>query len=247
MNEAVGRLIILAIGVSQHKYPEYNLRYPASDAKALCVLMSKQVGLRFASVEQQLYVNERATADNIRDGLSWLQRISTPEDLVMVFIAGHGIRGRRGLYYMPHEGDPENLQNTCLNWEDIGKGLTTTEAQQIIFLSDVCHAGGFAKSELAMQKDLIISLSKLKNVLIFASSGADEVSSEFDRLRHGVFTWGLIHAFQPHVAGGDSLKLQDWVKRTIQVVQRETSGQQNPFVPATGAYDRDTLIGRFPR
>lgn len=249
VKEATGRLIVLAIGVGKHKYKEYDLLFPGDDARAVASLMNQQTGLQFATCEQQLYVDERATLANIRDGLSWLQRISTPEDLVLIFIAGHGLRGRRGLYYMPHEGDAENLQNTCLNWEEIATTLTNTRARQIVFLSDVCHAGGFAKSELAMQKDFVAGLSKLKNVLVFASSGADELSTENVRLGQGMFTWGLINAFRPTAdANRDgALSLKEWVNGTIQLVTRESSRRQNPYIPPFVVYNPDTLIGRLPQ
>lgn len=247
VNPVSGRLVILAIGVSDHKYSEYDLAYPAADATELTQMFRKQEGLGFGEVSTQLYVNERATVDNITAGLQWLQRTCGPTDTAIVFIAGHGIRGRRGLYYLPHEGDGESLQSTCLNWELLADAMRKTNAGHVIFLADVCHAGSFGKSNLEMQQAIAKSIANLGKVTMFASSGEDELSFERTDLKHGLFTSGMLQALS---AGADtnkdsSIQFSEFVSDVIGTVQRESAGKQNPMVyPSLNDKNRDLRLGR---
>ncbi|MCA9074950.1 MAG: caspase family protein [Planctomycetaceae bacterium] len=248
VHELSGRLFVLAVGVSEYKYPEYQLRYPADDATAIAAEFEKQEGLAFGEVHTQVYTNENATVQNVRDGLNWLKRATSRNDVAVLFFSGHGVRSRRGLYYLTHEGDTEAIQTSCLNWDEIAKTLESLESRQTIFLSDVCHAGAFAESQLAMQADLAKRMLEIDGLLVFASSQGDEVSLERDDWRHGAFTKCLLEGlFGLGDANGDrEISVHELISYTQLAVKSLTARTQNPYLPKQSGFNGNLIIARSP-
>ncbi|MEM9186515.1 MAG: caspase family protein [Planctomycetota bacterium] len=246
VRELTGRLFVLAIGVAEHKFKEYNLEFSAVDAEAIVEAAQAQQGLAFSEVVTQTYINQRATIANIRDGLAWLERVATKDDVALVFIAGHGLRGRRGLYYVPHEGDAQAIQYTCLNWEEVAESISKVKAKQTLFLSDVCHAGAFAKSELAMQGPLAQRIAKIKRTLVFAAAGADELAFEGDGLNHGAFTLSVLGALagEGDANGDGAVSLRELIEHATAATRKLTGGLQNPYVVTTGRIEPDLVLAR---
>ena len=243
-DEAVkGRLFVLCVGVSKYKYKEYNLEFSHNDALDLAEFFRSQKGNIYADVVVQDYTNEKATRDNLLKGLDWLQRSCTPRDGAVVLFAGHGIRGRRGLYFVTHEGDVEGIQYTCLNWSDVASRLAETNAGQILLLSDCCHSGAFSEDRLANQDELSRAIAEKAEVVFFASCSGDELSYEHaswklpkqlnQDLGHGAFTFSLIEGLQGKADAGDRDgqitvgELYDYVRQRVREL---TDGQQTPEI-----------------
>ncbi|MEZ6053975.1 MAG: caspase family protein [Planctomycetaceae bacterium] len=248
VDELAGRLFVLTVGVSQYKFPEYNLTYAATDAKTLATALKNQEGLAFGEVHTQVYTDDKATIENVRIGLEWLQRVATEHDVAVVFFSGHGLKGRRGLYYVTHEGDTEAIQYTCLNWEDIAMSLQKTNAKQTLFLSDACHAGAFAETQLATQADLARQLLEIDRVLVFASSKGEEFSLERPDWGHGAFTKALLEALggQGDTNTDSSISIMELIEYTKDRVTSLTGHQQHPYLPKTSGFDGKLTISRLP-
>lgn len=233
------RLFVFAAGVSKHEFPEYHLRFAAADAKGLAARLQKERGRVFGDVQVTLHTDEDATPAKILEGLDWLQRSCTENDLAVVYFSGHGLRARRGLYYVSYLGDEENIYNTCVNWEDIAKRLTETRASQILFLSDCCHAGSFATDRYVNQQEIAQTVSRAEHLTVFASSSSDEKSFELTRLGHGAFTFALLEALKGE-ADADFDNRIDWDELVAFVSKRVaelTHNTQHPQVlkpPKTG-------------
>ena len=250
VQEVQGRLLLLAVGVGQHKYDEYDLIFPAKDVEAIKNALEEQVGVTFAEVVPYVYTDGKATLKNVKAGLEWLTRASTAEDLVIVYFAGHGVRGRRGLYYVPHGGDGQGIQYTCLNWEEVADAISKVKARQVIFLSDVCHAGGFAQSDLAMQGKMVKRIAEVDGVLVFAASGANELAYEHPKWQHGAFTSALLSSLsgEADVNSDDAVSLRELIAHTTEQTRQLTAGKQTPFVGSTANYDEELIIARaLPR
>ncbi|TWU08279.1 Caspase domain protein [Stieleria varia] len=241
VTELSGRLFVLAAGVSDHQFSEYNLDFPAKDAQAVAERFSKEEGLTFGEVHTQVYTDGEASLQNLKNGLTWLRQVCTPDDTAVLFFSGHGIKGRRGLYYVTHEGDAEAMQYTCLNWEDVAQTLSGVKARQVVFLCDACYAGGFAESQLATQKELAEGLSRVNDLLIFASSGPEELSREDPQWKHGAFTKSLLEALdgQADEDADQRLSLAEIVQYTTSRTRDLTDGSQNPFIASKGTYDEE--------
>lgn len=238
------RLFVLAVGVSEHKYSEYNLNYAARDAEQLTQVLRKIRPEVFAEVFVQVYTNKDANRDNIQEGLAWLSRSCTPDDVAIVLFSGHGIRGRNGLYFVPHEGDAQGIQSTCMNWTTIAESIARTNASQILFLADCCHAGAFSKESRPTQDDIAGSLQKKNGLLLFCSSQSEELSLELASQRHGAFTGAILEALNGIAdTNGDQLVVSEELVQYVSKRVRElTEGKQSPYLPYPDQYDRQTVV-----
>lgn len=243
-----GRLFVLAVGVSQYSDEKFNLRYCHADAEALAALLMKQKGRAFGDVQVQVYTDKKATVTNVKDGLDWLKRSCTPADVAVVLFSGHGIRRERGLYYVTHEANLEGVQYTCLNWETVAASLKETQAKQVLFLSDACHAGAFGTTTLASQKDISDSLRDKAGVMVFASSRANELSREDPQWQHGAFVKAILEG----LAGSADLNrdgkvtVQELQTKTTQRVVELTDGKQHPELPDIGGFDPNLVLATTP-
>ncbi|MBL8819706.1 MAG: caspase family protein [Planctomyces sp.] len=237
------RLFILGVGVSDHELDEKDLVYAASDARSLVEKFEALHGSVYGDVQVKLYEDKRVTPDSVRDGLNWLAQSSTERDVVVLFFSGHGMRGRKGLYYFTHHGDEENLQNTCVNWSDVAKSLAATKASQILFLSDCCHAGAFSKDHFLNQADLAKAIDSVENVAILASCTGEEGSLELDEFKHGAFTQAVLEALDGagDVDGDGNSTWSEILDYVLVRVPKITGNEQHP-IELKSAKSPKTLI-----
>jgi uncharacterized caspase-like protein len=67
-----------------------------------------------------------------------------------------------------------------------------------MILMDACHSGGALKSlnvrAAAADEKAIVQLARSSGVAVLASSGTKQFATEFEELKHGVFTFALMEA-----------------------------------------------------
>ncbi len=245
-NSTGRRLFVLAVGVSEHKYSEYNLHYAHRDAELLAQLLRTIPNKALREVFAQVYANKEATADHIRQGLDWLVRSCGPEDVAIVLFSGHGVRGRNGLYFVPYEGDAESIQSTCLNWSDAAGRIVQTKASQVLFFADCCHAGAFSTENRPTQDDIARAFEKKQGLLLFCSSTGDQKSVEQEAIRQGVFTAAIIDAFHGNAdANSDKVvTTTELVEYVTKSVGSQTNSKQTPNVPYPEQFDRNFEVVR---
>src|SRR5690606_733958 len=62
---------ILSYGVSRHKYPDYDLKYAATDANDFVKVFQRSATPTFPEIRYESKLNEDVTVDSIRQGLAW--------------------------------------------------------------------------------------------------------------------------------------------------------------------------------
>ncbi len=114
----------VTVGISQYEEKSINLKYSDADAEAIAQILREQEGKVFKKVHIEVLINERATRDNIRNSINYLNR-AAPNDTVFIFIAGHGIQREDGSYFfIPHNASLDNYQQQGLSWEDFQKDIS---------------------------------------------------------------------------------------------------------------------------
>ena len=94
-----GDVYIVAIGVSKYRDRTYDLRFAAKDAQDLIDAYTQAAGSARGRVHFLDLMNERATRDGIRAAKDWLKQ-SQPNDLAIVFAAGHGMMDAEQDYFL---------------------------------------------------------------------------------------------------------------------------------------------------
>lgn len=190
------RLFILSIGVSDYERPAYRLQLAAKDATDFSNVFKSQPNEFYSEISSRLLVDADASRANILAGLTWLRESVTDQDIGVVFLAGHGLNAPDGkYYYLPYDGQHENLSNTGVEESVLRDTLGTIRGKSLLFV-DTCHAGraigqfSTARRELTR---LANDLAAAENgVIVFASSTAGQLSEESDVWQNGAFTKALV-------------------------------------------------------
>jgi len=161
----------LAVGISIYSSADLNLKYGAADAEAFAKALKAQEGRLFRSVEVTPLVNEQATLEGITAAFEALAAKAGPEDVFVLFLAGHGLAMEGRFHFIPWELKYRNrraLTEESLHEARLRELLSKVRAEKSLIVLDACHSGAF------MQE---LQLAKL-----FTRGRALEESSAIDRL-----------------------------------------------------------------
>jgi len=235
-------LWILSIGVNRYDSPLLdNLRFAVNDAREIINIFKAQEGRVFGKVNSLLIADGASvtpTRDNITDNLSYLRQ-AAPNDVVLLFIAGHGVNDDMGnFYFMPSDAsfaDNGTIRTSrAISHREI-QGVLDAPGQKLVFI-DACHSNNASRNRNFRPVDnsrLVRDLQvQSQSTVIFTSSRGDQPSHEMDNLRHGVFTYAVIQgmggAANPDGSGTVSmLSLGAYVIRRVNEI---TNNSQSPTI-----------------
>ncbi len=230
------KLYVLAVGVSQYKNPEYNLGLAAKDATDFAAVFFKQKGKLYGDVQVRLLTDDKASKDDVLDGLEWLKREVTSRDVGVMFLAGHGMNDNIGnYYYLPYNVNPDQLMRTGVAQNDIKLTLNTLAGKAVFFV-DTCHSGnalGSAKTRaIGGTTDAFVNeLASAENgVIVFSSSTGRQLSQEDAAWGNGAFTKAVVEGLSGKAdfqrSGKITHKGLDYY--VTERVKELTHGQQSP-------------------
>jgi WD40 repeat protein len=229
------RLFVLAVGVSEYKNPEMQLGLAAKDALDFGAAWSDQKGALYGGVEVRALTDSQATKEGILNGMAWLQREVTSNDVAVLFLAGHGIDDNEGFYYfLPVDADIENLKSTGLPQTDIVNTISAIAGKVLVFM-DACHSGnlmGKTKRRGLFDINAVINeLAAAENgAVVFSSSTGRQYSLENPDWGNGAFTKGLVEG----IAGKADFRNSGRITVNMldlyisERVKELTKGQQTP-------------------
>lgn len=239
-------LYVLAVGVSS--YPgDLALKYAASDAEKIDATFRSESGPLFRSVQTRLLTDRKATRTQILQGLDWLKRQMTQDDVGVFFFSGHGEKDDSDrLYLIPADVDPEAPFATSVPDLLIKEAMGAMPGR-ILCMLDACHAGAIGgdrrKGMRGLTDDLVRDLvTDDYGVVVMASSKGRETSRENDEFRQGAFTQALIEGLSGR-ADSDrdgTVYLTELEHYLFNRVKALTEGRQHP------TSQKPTTIQSFP-
>ena len=238
-------LWILAVGVSRHSNPRLSLDFAGADARGVSAALEKTAAAAdlFADIHTNVIVDGDAHRAGILDALDGLIAGVDEKDVVVLFLAGHGVRDERlNYYFVAHDSDLESLRATGLRWTDLEYALGDLAAKKVLLLADTCHGGaitGERKVRAVDTEEIALELVKGQGVVVLASSTAGEVSEEDRSWRssysrgHGAFSYALIEGLEGEAdRSGDSvLTVFELLGYVSERVREITDGRQHPSAP----------------
>ncbi|MFV9646121.1 MAG: caspase family protein, partial [Desulfobacterales bacterium] len=137
----INRRWALVIGISKYKSSGINpLSYADADAEAFHDQLRKFGWLKSRT---RLLTNAKATKQNIEIALeSWLSE-ALPNDLILMFWAGHGIpdpANMEHVYFACYDTIP-SIPATGYRMDRVVESLKERGVRNVVVLADTCHAG----------------------------------------------------------------------------------------------------------
>ncbi|MEZ4922293.1 MAG: caspase family protein [Crocinitomicaceae bacterium] len=141
-----GELYVVAVGVSNYKDDKYNLNYAAKDAKDVVELFAEQKA--YSKVHTKLLTDIDVTKENIFAIKDFLKSART-KDVVMMFIAGHGVLDDKlDYYYCTHDMDFNNPAKKGVSYNELEVLFDGIRAIRKLLIMDTCHSGELFKDEV---------------------------------------------------------------------------------------------------
>jgi WD40 repeat protein len=237
-----GTLYIAAVGVSRFDDPRMPpLKFAANDA-AEVVRMFETIGARGGFTSVKTWVREdsgtRASAASLADLPKFLEG-ATGNDMVIVFLASHGISDSRGNYYfVPADGRRVDVDNalqgsqdvpSLMRWDFFVNALSRAAGRRLLIV-DTCSSAamgaGFDVHSLAKR-------SMSSSFALLAAARGNEESQEYPAARQGLFTYGLLDAlrtgFDPNGDRAVSLsEAFEYAFDKVQTLRNRAVGPQTP-------------------
>ncbi len=194
------KLYVLAVGISQYDDASLHLTYPGKDARDFVSAMQAQKGRLYRDVvvyRDKAMTDKDATREAIEDGLDWLKKQTTSNDVAMIFLSGHGNNDPDGNYFfLPVGFSRDHIGSTRLPWTELVSTVKAIPGKVILF-NDSCHsgnmAGGGLKGAAPDNTGLINELTSAENGgVFFAASTGSEYAREDPVWNNGAFTKALV-------------------------------------------------------
>jgi len=253
-------LWVLAIGVSDYADERIDLEYADNDAEMIARMLATQQGVLFQKVNSRVLVNEQATREEILRGMSEFLGQASSQDVVLIFMAGHGLQDRQTqtYYFVPHNANARNLIYNGLPmpmFDEACKRLQSHVDKLVLWL-DTCHAGALSVSARGVDtgEDLAEALDKAQGRYILSASMAGEESLENESYRmegeeraHGAFTYSLLRGLSGQAADDSGVVwLSDLFSHVSKEVPLLTTGQQHPYGDMRGTNLPLFVVGGEP-
>lgn len=147
-----GNLYLITIGVSEYQDARFNLKYAAKDARDINQTILQNMAL-YKEIKTKTLTDKEVTLTNIQNLQSFLADVKR-EDMVLIFLAGHGLLDENFDYYFAtYDIDFNNPKEKGLPYEILENILINCKANKKMLLMDTCHSGELDKEEVEKSKE----------------------------------------------------------------------------------------------
>ena len=241
-------LRVLAVGISQYDDASFKggVRFAARDAEVLVERLRSGASGVYREVDVRL-LNRRADTgmERIEAELQALVKRARPEDVVVVFLAGHGKAPDGQYHFIPADFVYDNEQafgrGRTLSHARIEDMLRQLGAGKRLLILDTCDSGSTVQGRdgATDQKDAVARLIRSSGRYILAAASPMGKALEDGVRGHGVYTSalleGLAGAADPRNTGMIEVDaLADYVARRVPQLTAAGGYEQRPMRSAQG-------------
>ncbi len=214
--DASSNLHVFAIGINEYENSIHNINYGKPDAQAFVNAISKKSRTIFKDVNLYEIYDGEAVKSKIDSVFKIIAKNSNPNDAFVFYYAGHGFmlddaKGNPNDYYfILHDvtgiGNDALVRQKGISADELKEYCKNIKAQKQLLVLDACHSGAAIekfKFRGYSEEKAIKQLARSAGTAVLASAGSEQVSTEFDDLGHGVFTYALLKALDGEADNGD--------------------------------------------
>lgn len=137
-------LVGLAVGIGAYQDQRLSLQYGDRDAEVFAQSLRAGGEGLFARVEVETLVGPEATREGIRAAFAEVAARAGPNDVFVLFLAGHGLVEDGRYLFLPHDlrlSKQAALRAGALDEDDLAGLLATVPANKSLLVLDTCYAG----------------------------------------------------------------------------------------------------------
>ncbi|MDE3224140.1 MAG: caspase family protein, partial [Nitrospirota bacterium] len=188
----------VVVGISQYREEVIpKVPYATKDAEAVAAMLETQAGIPRTHIK--LLTDTKATVGDFRNHFGdWLRMRVKPDSTVYVYYAGHGTPNPKTgeAYLVPWEGHPD-YPSGLYPLKELYDTLNKLPAKEIVVMLDSCFSGSSGRSVLAKgARPMVIAMENPLlaggKVTVLAAAGGNQISSDYDKAGHGLFTHYLL-------------------------------------------------------
>ena len=231
-------LWVFAVGVSQYASPDLNLAFADADAKAISAELQTAARLGpYREVRTLVLTNEEVTRESMLSGLSRFLGQAGPDDVALLFVAGHGVRdlASGSYYFLPHPANADTLLADGLRMSDFDESLRVVRrnVRAVIVMLDTCHAGslGIPAAAAVSADEMARQMTTGEGFFLLAAAKPGEESKERSQLGHGAFSYALLEGIGGQGDGDTdgALTVSELFGYVARRVPQLTGGGQHPY------------------
>ena len=186
-----------------------------------------------------------ATRAKILEALKTLQT-AAPQDVVVVYFAGHGVTRGTNWYFLTHElthpEDDEEVTRAGVSAAALAEALKSIPAQKVLLLLDACRAGGALAAFRGIEdRKALEQLARSSGIYVVAASTKDQQAVELPQLGHGVFTYVVLKGLEGEATANQqdhqvtALGLLLYVDSKLpEISEKYKTQRQYPVITSTG-------------
>ncbi len=118
------------------------LTAPSGDVQELASLLRLPAIGGFDDVTTLL----NASSDTVRKQIATFFEEKAPDDLLLLYFSGHGVRDNNGrLYFAVRDSEARSLRASAIAASFISEEMDDTHSRRVVLVLDCCHSGAFAQ------------------------------------------------------------------------------------------------------
>ncbi len=197
-----GDAAAIVIGISRYREEKIPpVKYAVRDAEVMAKYLENLGGIPKTNI--QVLTDDKASKSDIQGYLEdWLPRRVNRNSTVFVYYSGHGAPDTQGknAFIVPYEGQPD-FPSKLYPLQAMYDSLSRLPAKQVVVMLDSCFSGAKGRSITPEgARPLVMTLNEIApandKVIVLAGANGSQISSDFDRAQHGLFTYYILRGMR---------------------------------------------------
>jgi WD40 repeat protein len=201
-------------GVSDYRGSALDLRFAAADAKAFALALRLGSERLLGAANTHITLLENASRETLVQALTEARR-ARPGDVLVVYLAGHGVNVGEAFYYLTADAasadltDPAVRSSTALSHDELITAINAIPALKQVLILDTCASGSVIDAlvaKRAVPSSQVRALERIKDrtgMFVLAGCAGNRVSYEDARFGQGLLTYSLLLGMKGVASGGD--------------------------------------------
>jgi hypothetical protein len=245
--------VALVIGISKYREKQIpEVKYATRDAEVVARYLENVGCIPRSNIK--VLTDDKATKSDLEAHVNdWIKRRVTKNSTVFVYYAGHGSPGPSGseAFIVPYEGHPD-FPSQLYSLQKMYDSLGRLPARVVVVMLDSCFSGAKGRSITGEgTRPIVMSFENpvldSGKILVMAASSGSQMSSDYERASHGLFTYYLLRGLRGEASANSEGtvelgSLYGFVKKNVaETASVELNRDQTPVLFPSGQVAREKL------